>query len=215
MEYLNAELVEALTNIKSRIKAEMARRNGYGSLTDLSAPELDYNVSPIGTILSEHMQKIKDPLLHIKDFAKSNSFSQVVEPISGLQNMESFLTIIESEPMYGEQTSCRSACSGLCMGTCIDTCDGCSTGCQNGCTSCTSGCGAGCTHNCGGACNIGCGTGCNNICGGACNIGCGTGCTGGCNGCGGCTGSCKGGCTTSCNNSCGSNCSNSCGGGSN
>ncbi|WP_055667266.1 hypothetical protein [Desnuesiella massiliensis] len=191
-------------NLKNRVKNEMNRRNGNGSLTQYASASYDFSKSPKkgNTISIEHYSKIRDVMAAInpaKVALPSKKFSQSV-PYMVL--LEANMTTFEAQPR-GERSNndCASACSGMCINTCTTSCTGgcngcsgcggvCSTSCTGGCDGC-SGCGGACSTSCTGNCD-GC-TGCRDAC---------TGCTGGCTGtCSGCTG-CGGYCANSCLNGC-------------
>ena len=57
-----------MNTLKSKIKAEMARRNGYGSLSEFSTSTYDFTNNPTsgGAIYAEQGQKTIDLLLKIK-----------------------------------------------------------------------------------------------------------------------------------------------------
>jgi len=68
-----------IISLKSKVKAEMARRSGYGSLSSFAGTTYDFTTTPTkgGAILAEHGQKTIDLLLQIKDngnlkFVKQN-----------------------------------------------------------------------------------------------------------------------------------------------
>lgn len=206
----NEDLVNSLISIKAKVKAELARRNGYGSLAPFADPTWDFAETPKtnDVVKNEHLKKIVDPLLQVTDFGDPEYIADVgSNPLANIEEAGVLLDKLIGQTMIGNESSCRSACSGLCLGTCTTACSGC-TGCT-GCTSCTGGCGSGCATECGGACVSGCGAGCQ----GGCN-GC-TSCAGECTSCTGCTGSCyaqcNDGCKTACTGSCGGTCSTSCG----
>lgn len=51
---------EELITLKAKVKAEMARRNGYGSLEKFAGTDYDFTVTPKSgeTILAEHGKKV-------------------------------------------------------------------------------------------------------------------------------------------------------------
>ena len=168
--------VSQLIELKNKIKQEMLRRNGHGSLEQYASAQ--YDISPIPTsgspITAEHGQKTSDLLLQVKDYdglmiSKSNY------PISAgfTTRILAIVNELASEQKTGldtETSSCRGACTGLCVGSCHGQC--------NGCTGCTASCGTGCAS----GCNTSCNTGCTGSCLGSCNDTCSTGCLSTCTG---------------------------------
>ena len=158
-----------IVTLKSKVKAEMARRSGYGSLSSFSGTAYDFATSPKqgGIILAEHGQKTIDLLLQIKDkdnlvLVKQNALI----PDGFDSSLITYVDTLAKETMTGSTSSCRGACTGLCVGTCSGGCNGCSGGCSGGCYgTCTGGCANSCTGGCGTACT-GCGTTCAAACGG-------------------------------------------------
>lgn len=190
-------LAQEMIDLKARVKAEMQRRNGNGSLVAYAGTDYDYTVDPAagGQMLTEHVNKIVVPMNAI-------TASGMTEQAAGDQAMamdviDAKLTVYVAEPSRKNGTSsCSGACSGLCVSSCYSSCGGCT---------------GGCTGNCGEACKDDCNTTCSNDCGRGCN-----GCTAACKtGCGVCTGTCKAecadNCTTTCVNKCGNNCAPGCG----
>ena len=167
--------VNKVIELKGKVKNEMLRRNGYGSVSNLGSDTYDYNVQPqVGEmILEEHGKKIIDPLLAITDHGDL-SFVRKDDPIPESFNEEliDYVDALSNEDMTGSSSSCRGACTGLCLGTCTTGCSGCSSSC----TGCSGTCQGQCDTNCNGC--VGCSTGCANSCQG-CSSTCGTGCTGG------------------------------------
>jgi hypothetical protein len=163
-----------LKTLKSKIKAEMTRRNGFGSLSTYGGSAYDFTVQPAagGKILPEHGQKTIDLLLQIKDYSglklvkeddpipdafNSNLITEVEKLAAETKTGQSAKTVANLFPTAKVETSsCRGDCTGLCVGTCISNC--------NGCTSCTATCGTGCASGCNSSCNTGCYTGCNTGC---------------------------------------------------
>ena len=58
-----------INSLKTKVKAEMNRRSGYGSLTSYGSSSYDFTTSPTSDakILTEQGQKVRDLLLQIKD----------------------------------------------------------------------------------------------------------------------------------------------------
>ena len=167
---------EELVALKAKVKAEMARRSGNGSIAHLSGAEWDFENKPMkdGLILAEHGKKVIEPLLHVADHGDLK-FVQQGEgiPDSFSKELNSWVDSLANEPTEGSQSSCRSQCTGLCAGTCSTACSGC-----NGCSGCKDSCTGQCDAKCVGC--TGCGSGCNNGCKG-CSGTCGSGCASGCN----------------------------------
>lgn len=184
-----------ISNLKARVKTEMKRRDGIGSVSSFAGSEWDYTTPPKlnKPLLTEHLKKIVDPLLQIKDFGDPE-FVKESSDFTNLKEAQKFLDKVEKEGMHGDYSSCRSSCTGLCVGNCMDLCMGC-LGCT-GCTGC-SGCGSTCSGTCLGNCNDECYTKCDSQCMNNCDSLCITGCSKGC--------------YTSCNASCGNGCSTTCG----
>lgn len=141
-------------NLKAKIKAEMQRRNGYGSLTSYAGTAYDFSTAPAKDvkILEEHGKKTIDLILRIEDY-KDLKLAKKENPIPKAfdENLYKEIDRLATEKTTGESkntvknlfpsrtpetSSCRGDCSGLCVGSCINHC--------NGCTSCTATCGTGC-----------------------------------------------------------------------
>ena len=60
---------EEIKSLKAKVKAEMSRRNGYGSLSEFGGADYDFAAEPAagGVIAAEHGQKTVDLLLKITD----------------------------------------------------------------------------------------------------------------------------------------------------
>ena len=155
-----------LTNIKSRIKAEMTRRNGYGSLASYGTSSYDFNEAPTQgkVVKAEHGEKTINLLRKIE----TNTFPKEVKQGEAIPDnfdnsvMTALLTKLEAEAKTGnangyyngnakytgatESSSCSGACTGLCVGSCTGACNGCSTTCGGSCsTGCSTGCKTACT----------------------------------------------------------------------
>ena len=168
---------EKFNSIKARVKAEMSRRNGYGSMASFSGSDYDFTVTPAkdGVILKEHGQKTVDLLRNIN---QSDGLEATDITVQDLDKVEEVLSKYEQESMTGSSSSCGGACSGLCTTTCSGTCSGgCSGGCYTGCygscsefcASCYTACGNGCSGSCYGSCSGGCSGSCSGDCGGTVN----------------------------------------------
>lgn len=187
-----------IKELKSRAKAECARRNSTGSVSSYAGTAYDFSLIPAAGVVvkKEHYEKTAVPLnaINSTQITKVSAENSVVKD-SDFVTMETFLTVAESRNKNDKSgTDCSASCTGMCY-SCTGTCEGTCTGCT-GCTSCTgcSGCGTGCATGC-----SGCGSGCANTCEGWCTDVC-TGCKGGCSmgcldTCFGCTGTCSLQCT--------------------
>lgn len=150
-----------INELKAKVKTEMARRSGYGSLARFAGSEYGFDQTPApgGLIMAEHGRKTVNPLLHIKDYPglvladepgpEGSIPSTSGDPIPAGFDVELLNAVdqLAAEAMTGTVSSCRGACSGLCLGTCAAECTGC-TGCDGCTTNCTGGCGSGCTNGC-------------------------------------------------------------------
>ncbi|GMQ64330.1 hypothetical protein [Vallitalea maricola] len=202
--------------LKNRVKAEMKRRNGYGSLTSYGESQYDYSEQPSKdkTLDVEHYSKIRD--LQSKINPSGIPSKQADGIIQEMTVLDAKQTVFEAQPRGARSgNDCNSACTGMCVSACTTTCTG---SCSGGCSSCT-GC-SGCSS-CSGGCSgcSGCGSSCSNNCSGGCTScsGCSGGCSSSCSGCsGGCTANCGGNCRNGCSGNCtrvGGSCSGSCSGG--
>ena len=178
--------VEQVIQLKSKIQAEMRRRNGRASLEEFG--NLDFLNEPVKNelIMAEHGQKTIDLLLKIEDYGDltlsergilipSDFTAELLDEVDRLSTEqatgESESTVANLFPdRTVEVSSCRGDCTGLCVGSCHGQC--------NGCTGCTASCGTGCES----GCNTTCTGGCQGNCTGSCNTGCSTGCSTACTG---------------------------------
>lgn len=160
---------EKVIELKAKIKAEMSRRNGHGSLEKYADSSYNFTITPVKgeLIKAEHGQKTVDLLLKIEDYGDltlSKQHSKI--PSSFTEELITEVDRLSKETKTGlstEKSSCRGDCTGLCVASCISQCNGCS-----GCTaSCGTGCATGCYSNCTGSCNTNCTGGCNTNCTGA------------------------------------------------
>lgn len=149
---------EQINELKSKIKAEMLRRNGHGSLESYGDSSYDFDVIPVTgeKVLVEHGKKTVDLLLKIEDY--EGLYSSVQNERIPTSFNEELLTEIErlaqekKTGLTSETSSCRGDCTGLCVGSCHGLCNGCS-GCSATCgTGCASGCNSACTGGCLSAC---------------------------------------------------------------
>lgn len=190
-------LAQEMIDLKARVKAEMQRRKGNGSLVAYAGTDYDYIVDPAagGQMLTEHVNKIVVPMNAIT--ASGMTEQAVGDQAMAMDGIDAKLTVYVAEPAQKNGTSsCSGACSGLCVSSCYSSCGG---SCSVGCGSCT----GGCTGSCGGCdetCSTQCGSdGCSGNCGSNCKT---DGCTAYCGmSCWGkCSNNCSGGCENTCKN---------------
>lgn len=138
---------EQVIELKEKLKSELARRNGLGSVEQYASKEYDFNQIPKEgqPITADQGKKIIDLLLQICDY---KDLRYVVRgdtiPEAFDTELLDLVDKLSKEEMTGEldeQSSCRGMCTGLCAGSCIKSCNGCSgcTGTSGGITSGTSG----------------------------------------------------------------------------
>lgn len=160
---------ETVNQIKAKIKAELLRRNGHGSVASYADVSYDFLTIPAtdNWVLTEQGQKTVNLLLKIEDYGnlfRSEKSSYI--PSDFTESLLTELDRLSKETKTGlstEVSSCRGDCTGLCISSCISQCNGCS-----GCTaSCGTGCTTGCYSNCTGSCNTNCTSGCFSQCTGA------------------------------------------------
>ena len=188
-------LAQEMIDLKARVKAEMQRRKGNGSLVAYAGTDYDYTVDPAagGQMLTEHVNKIVVPMNAIT--ASGMTEQAVGDQAMAMDAIDAKLTVYVAEPAQKNATSsCSGACSGLCVSSCYSSCGG---SCSVGCGSCT----GGCTGSCGGCdetCSTQCGSdGCSGNCGSNCKT---DGCTAYCGM--SCWGRCSSNCTDGCENTC-------------
>lgn len=60
-----------IISLKTKVKAEMQRRSGYGSLASFGGDSYEFNIAPSSgeLIKADHGQKIINPLLEIADIS--------------------------------------------------------------------------------------------------------------------------------------------------
>lgn len=135
---------EQVIELKAKLKAELARRCGNGSVAEFASEQYDFsNVPKSGEpITVEQGQKTVDLLLKIMDYG---DLKQVTKgdtlPDSFDAELIDLVDRLSKEEFTGEETeqsSCRGACTGLCVGSCVGLC--------NGCTGCSGTSGASVTH---------------------------------------------------------------------
>lgn len=190
-------LAQEMIDLKARVKAEMQRRKGNGSLVAYAGTDYDYTVDPAagGQMLTEHVNKIVVPMNAIT--ASGMTEQAVGDQAMAMDGIDAKLTVYVAEPAQKNATSsCSGACSGLCVSSCYGSCGG---SCSVGCGSC-GGCSGGCTGDCNETCSNQCGSdGCSGNCGSNCKR---DGCTAYCGmSCWGkCSSNCSGGCENTCKN---------------
>ena len=190
-------LAQEMIDLKARVKAEMQRRKGNGSLVAYAGTDYDYTVDPAagGQMLTEHVNKIVVPMNAIT--ASGMTEQAVGDQAMAMDVIDAKLTVYVAEPAQKNGTSsCSGACSGLCVSSCYSSCGG---SCSVGCGSC-GGCSGGCTGDCNETCSNQCGSdGCSGNCGSNCKR---DGCTAYCGmSCWGkCSSNCSGGCENTCKN---------------
>ena len=191
-------LAQEMIDLKARVKAEMQRRKGNGSLVAYAGTDYDYTVDPAagGQMLTEHVNKIVVPMNAIT--ASGMTEQAVGDQAMAMDVIDAKLTVYVAEPAQKNATSsCSGACSGLCVSSCYSNCGG---SCSTGCGSCGGGCSGGCTGDCNETCSNQCGSdGCSGNCGSNCKT---DGCTAYCGmSCWGkCSSNCSGGCENTCKN---------------
>lgn len=190
-------LAQEMIDLKARVKAEMQRRKGNGSLVAYAGTDYDYTVDPAagGQMLTEHVNKIVVPMNAIT--ASGMTEQAVGDQAMAMDGIDAKLTVYVAEPAQKNATSsCSGACSGLCVSSCYSNCGGsCSTGC-GGCGDCSGGCTGDCNETCSNQCGSdGCSGNCGNNCKrDGCTAYCGMSCWGKC------SSNCSGGCENTCKN---------------
>lgn len=189
----------------TRIKAELARRNGYGDLSSYST--MDFPVgTPIavsGLITTPVFNTLRTGLTYINGTGLPGAAvaNETYINSSDLNAIDAALTVFEAQP---RGATSNNDCSALCSGMCVSQC---TTSCLSTCTGgCADACSASCTGTCTGSCTS-C-TSCTGTCTGTCTGSCADTCTGGC--ATNCTAYCVPGCYSSCSWNCSTTCSGSC-----
>ena len=183
-------LVSDFINLKEKVKSEMLRRNGNGSVVEYGSETYDYETVPAagGLILREHPEKNLVPLRAVNPTGLPETISETVL-LDEIVVMETLIEALKAQP---DAATSNNDCAGACTGMCVSICTGSCTG------DCTGGCSTTCTGSCSGSCTGSCVGGCSTSCVGTCD-----GCSGGCSGCGsGCAFTCTGSCSTSCSGGC-------------
>lgn len=187
-----------VTNLKTKVKAEMNRRRYNGSVASYGGSAYDFSTAPanLGPVKGEHLSKNLTPMRAVNGAGLPSYPGTLTESDQAV--MEAKVNAWATRSITDRSaTDCASGCTGTCYSSC-------QTGCYTGCSGC-SGCSAACKTDCTGTCKTGC-SGCGSGCADTCTGGCKTGCSG----CGsGCADTCSGGCKTGCSG-CGSGCSDDC-----
>jgi hypothetical protein len=136
---------DLINDLKTKIKAEMQRRKGYGDISAYGGTAYDFtNAASVDKpVLAEHGEKTINLMYAVKDVGVTQAASGKLLP----ENAPTLTTLIgkmSTESMEGSTSSCRGACTGLCAGSCIGGCNGCSGKCDSGCQGCTASCGSSC-----------------------------------------------------------------------
>ena len=130
--------VSTLSALRSRVKTEFSRRNGYGAVNGYGSASYDFSLKANDNITPEEFKKAIEPILSVKDIGTGyNKTPSVGLPVINIEAANKFLDTLSTESYTGPVSSCRSACTGLCLGCCTGTCTGCSGACNVGCQGCT------------------------------------------------------------------------------
>jgi hypothetical protein len=129
-----AMTAEQVIELKAKLKAELARRSGLGSVAEFASDEYDFTEVPQAgrAITADQGKKIIDLLLQICDYkdlryvVKGDTLPEAFDA-----ELLDLVDKLSKEQITGDSTevsSCNGLCTGLCVGSCINTCNGC-TGC--------------------------------------------------------------------------------------
>jgi hypothetical protein len=134
-----------INDLKTKVKAEMQRRKGYGDISAYGGTDYDFtNAASVDKpVLAEHGEKTINIMNAIKDIDVPNASANKLLP-ENAPTLTALINQMSLETMEGSSSSCRGACAGLCAGSCIGGCNGCSGQCNTGCQGCTATCGSGC-----------------------------------------------------------------------
>ncbi len=148
-----------ITALKTRIKAEMARRKYQDSLASFATNFTD-SASAGQPIKMSHFNESVGYINKIKTTGISNAL------LYSIRAAEQALTNYEDTDVTATVTDCTSSsCRGLCYTACTG---GCKSGCTGGCSSsCTGGCRGSCSS-CAGGCSSSCGSACSSTCSDIC-----------------------------------------------
>lgn len=122
-----AQVVE----LKKKLKAELYRRNGNGSVSEFASKEYDFTEVPEEgkPITEEQGKKIIDLLLKICDYkdlryvTRGDTIPEAFD--AELLDLVDKLSKEERTGEIDEKSSCNGACTGLCVGSCVGYCNGC------------------------------------------------------------------------------------------
>lgn len=183
--------------LKAKVKAEMLRRDGNGSLVEYGGDSYDYTVAPTSgkAILIEHANKIITPMNKVT----ASGFTEIKagNTIKSLETLDAKVTAYAAENKTSSSSSCASSCSGLCKGGSMTTSCGCSGSCGGVCSSSSDGsctCGSACQGSTEASTCSNCKDGCTAYCGMSCYGSCSAAWNGGGSTCSAakCSGSCVG-----------------------
>lgn len=152
---------QQLINLKTKLKAELQRRNGlgpasgkkwnptkaFGSVSEYGGSAYDFTQQPVkdGKVTVDQGKKTVDLLLKINGYGDLEPVDST-KPIPKSFNAKllEYVDKLASHQFTGEETEsqdCNAACTGLCVGSCISMCNGCLGACSATCgTGCESGC---------------------------------------------------------------------------
>lgn len=165
-------LVSDFINLKDRVRTEMLRRSGNGSVVEYGGDAYEYINTPVvgGHVSKEHANKNLVPLQAVNPTGLPEEISFLAMR-SEVEAMETLITALETQPDYATgNNDCAAACTGMCVTACVSGCS----------TTCTGSCSGTCTGGCSGGCTSACGSGCSNTCTGTCSGVCGGDCSGSC-----------------------------------
>ena len=98
-----------IIDIKSKIKAEMTRRSGYGALNEFGGESYDFATTPTADsiISAEQGQKVVDLLLKITDLPNLQNVTEGEVIPSGFDynSMNEAITTYATEEMTGSSSS--------------------------------------------------------------------------------------------------------------
>lgn len=122
---------EQVIELKRKLKAELKRRDGIGSVASLADDKYDFLEEPEygKPMTAEQGAKIIDLLIQICDY-KDLKYVVRGEPIPEAfgEELIDFVDKLSKEEKTGEpdeRTSCTGLCTGLCTGSCTGFCNGC------------------------------------------------------------------------------------------
>lgn len=160
---------EEFIKLKQKLKKELSRRNGNGSVSEFADPKYDFNENdrPVSreVIMTEQGQKVIDLALKINDVGNLKNVEQGDLVSKDIELLDSTITKWSQESMTGSTSSCKTSCTGLCISSCSGGCTGCGGSCSYGCSGgCWGSCSSTCADDCTGGCTRTCGAGCGHDC---------------------------------------------------